>query len=190
MTCIVGYRDPRSGEVWVGGDSAATTHLEVIILDTPKVFRLGSLVIGGAGSPLAINALRYAEDFPCTPAVEDLDRYMSTEFPRAVRRVWKKAKVYPDKDGYYEFGGIVGIHDRVYAVESNLQWEVSAGSFVATGSGMFAALGALDVLTRTEGLSPVELVRDALDVAARTTPYVRPPFYILSTISGQAVRCD
>jgi len=194
MTCIVGYKDLTTGDVWVGGDSAASTPMEVMIMETPKVFRAGSLVIGCAGSIVAINALRYGlqqieserEDFTLSPSVDSLDQYMTLVFPRFARKVFKRARELTD--GYnYPFGAVVGIHDRLYSVESNLQWEVPASRIAATGSGMSIAMGALDILTQLEGLAPTEIVSRALDSSARLTPYVRPPFHLMSTISGQHI---
>jgi ATP-dependent protease HslVU (ClpYQ) peptidase subunit len=169
--------------VWIGGDSAASNDMSVLIMGTPQVFRHGSVVIGMAGSILAANALRLVEEFPGLPDFEALDRYMTFEFPKAVRKVFKRARV-PSEDGYWPSAMIVGIHDRLYEVAEDLSWIVPAGPFVSVGSGSLAANGALDVLVNA-GLSVQETIVAALDTASRTTPFVRPPFVLMSTMSGQ-----
>ena len=38
MTCIIGYIEPSTKEVWIGGDSCGTAGSKKIIRKDPKVF--------------------------------------------------------------------------------------------------------------------------------------------------------
>ncbi len=80
MTCVVGLVTPP-GEVWMGGDSAATNSAsQQVICADPKVFVRGAYVFGCATSFRMIQLLRYTLRLPPYEETSDLHASFATTF--------------------------------------------------------------------------------------------------------------
>jgi hypothetical protein len=86
MTCIVGLID--NGKVWMGGDSAGVSGLDVTVRKDPKVFKNGDFLIGYTSSFRMGQLLRFKFNPPKYYAEQhnnDEYQYMCTDFIEAIR---------------------------------------------------------------------------------------------------------
>jgi len=88
MTCIVGFID-KNNDVYIGGDSAGVSGLEIHERKDVKVFHTGNFLIGYTSSYRMGQLLRFklkVEDQK--PSQSDYE-YMCTNFIDAVRKCLK-----------------------------------------------------------------------------------------------------
>jgi len=173
MTCIVGLVSKRG--VVIGGDSAGVLGYGITDRADEKVFRVGAYVIGFTSSFRMGQLIRYGATLP-EPPVEGLPKFMSLDFVNAIRVALKEGG-FAEKHNEAEQGGtfLVGVHGRLFRVESDYQVGEPRNGFTAVGSGESYAIGALAV---SQG-KPRQRVQQALEVAERFSAAVRGPFTIL-----------
>lgn len=186
MTCIAGLQ--HEGAVYIGGDSAGVSGWDLTIRSDPKVFRVGSFIMGFTTSFRMGQLLRYKLSLPQPSEEEDMSRYMATTFVDAVRTCLKDGGFSKVADNV-ETGGIfmVGYRQMLFCMYGDYQVEVSANGFNAVGCGGQAALGALCATSLNHPLLPPrDRVDLALSVAERLSGGVRRPFMTLSTAKEDA----
>ena len=174
MTCIVGVLD--GANVYIGGDSAGVSELDLRVRADRKVFQVGPYAFGFTSSFRMGQLLRYALT-PPTPAEDvDLERFMATDFVNSVRNTLK-AGGYATKDKEVESGGtfLVGVRGRLFTVFSDYQVGEGVDPFAAVGCGDQIAMGSL---FSTSGKPAVERIQLALHAAERFSAGVRGPFHI------------
>jgi hypothetical protein len=191
VTCIVGIA--TSDGVIIGADSMASDGRLGLTRSDPKVFRLGRYVIGYTSSYRMGQLIRHSGAAIPTPknpdrrwradderGVEEMDRFIATEFIPALRGVFEKGgwlgKAQMGRDDGGDF--LVGYGSHLYAIHDDLQYARHACGYTAVGSGRAVALGALHA---TAGRPPEERATAALMAAAEFTPDVRGPFLISET---------
>lgn len=174
MTCIVGLVD--GDRVWMGGDSAGVSGLDITVRADTKVFRNGELLIGFTNSFRMGQLLAHRLVPPPRQAGQELFRYMVIDFVDAVRQVLKDGG-YAHKSNEVETGGnfLVATEGRLFAIQSDYQVGEAMRGYHAIGCGADYALGSL---ASTAGLSAEERVRRALECAELFSGGVRAPFTI------------
>lgn len=174
MTCIVGLVD--GDRVWMGGDSAGVSGLDITVRADTKVFRNAGLLIGFTNSFRMGQLLHYKLEVPERAPDEDLFRYMVVDFVDAVRGCLKDGG-YAHKSNDVESGGnfLVATEGRLFSVQSDYQVGEAVRGYHAIGCGADYALGSL---ASTIGLSPEARVRRALEVAELFSGGVRAPFTV------------
>jgi ATP-dependent protease HslVU (ClpYQ) peptidase subunit len=177
MTCIVGLVD--DSKVWIGGDSASADGWTVRASNYPKVFRVGEFVLGFTTSWRMGQILQYHLSIePQNEHQEDF-AYMTRVFIEAVRSCLKEfgfTKVENNKEEGGAF--LVGYRNRLYSINSDFQVGEMADGFDAVGCGSEFALGALAAL---EDLPARKRVERALEISAKFSGGVCPPFVILDS---------
>jgi len=88
MTCIVGFVDAKKN-VYLGGDSAGVSGLDVTIRKDPKVFKKDEMVIGYTSSFRMGQLLCFKLKIPKQPSKMDDYEYLCTLFVDAVRKCLK-----------------------------------------------------------------------------------------------------
>jgi hypothetical protein len=176
MTVIVGLVD--RGGVYIGGDSAGISGLNLAVRADTKVFCRGPYLFGFTTSFRMGQLIRFSLD-PPSPA-RGLDRFMATTFIDAVRNCLK-AGGWARRENDREEGGtfLVGVRGRLFTVEDDYQVGQAADGFAAVGCGDQVALGALYATARN-GMKPRRRVKTALAAAERFSAGVRAPFICLS----------
>lgn len=176
MTCIVGIAS--GGTVWIGGDSAGVSGLDLAVRSDPKVFINHGFVFGFTSSFRMGQLLAHAFKPPHRDPEKDLYGYMVTDFINAVRDCLKSGG-YAENHSEAEKGGhfLVGHAGRLFSVESDYQVGENADGFNACGSGSQVALGSM---FSTLGQASEHRVRRALEAAERFNAGVRGPFTVLS----------
>lgn len=184
MTCIAGIR--YKGKVYIGGDSVGASHYNCVIRKDPKVFKVGDFVMGFTSS-FRMGQLLHHSFKQSEVKLKDFDNeiypYMCTKFINNIRKVFKDGGYSQIKDNV-ESGGtfLVGIHDRLFCVAGDFQVEEPYGNFIAVGCGRDFAMGSLYTSWILDlNTEPRKILRLALEAAGEYSPYVRPPFHILST---------
>jgi ATP-dependent protease HslVU (ClpYQ) peptidase subunit len=176
MTCIVGLID--NGEVFVGGDSAAVTELDVSVRLDKKVFIKDSMIFGFTSSFRMGQLLQYSLIVPKQKKGQDDMEYLTCDFVDAVRNLYKK-KGFMKISGEKESGGtfILGYKEQLFVVDSDFQVGIPAEGFAAVGCGANYSLGSLHT-TAALNLPPQNRVELALEAAAAFSGGVLPPFNI------------
>jgi ATP-dependent protease HslVU (ClpYQ) peptidase subunit len=185
MTCIVGI--VHEGRVYVGGDAMITATYSGTAMDadasrSPKVFKVGGVVIGWAGSPRLGQLLEHALTLPPLPSDDSgVSRWMAREFVDAVRACTKDGGHARNDMGEEQNGGayLVGVASRLFQVNADYSLHESTRGYDAAGTGRWVALGALAVLS-AERIPPRTKLTRALHAAASVVPSVGGPFTVLS----------
>lgn len=183
MTCIVGVA--HGGQVIIGGDSfGGHSGFGTHRADT-KVFFNGPYLIGYTSSFRMGQVLRFAK-LPLPQ--DDLYRFMCTKFIDAVRKAFKNAgiaKRVQEEESCGTF--LVGYKHRLFEVWDDYQVGECLEGYIAVGSGIEVATGALYALKNAHPWNPHDeiegkvLVEMALEAAKHHVPTVDGPFRILST---------
>ena len=151
----------RDGRVYVGADSCATGDGIEVSVSTPKVVRIGDMVVGFAGSwSVGRRVFRYLEkSLDLDRLVEGLDTREDDEWSLLIAR---EGKIFE----------VAGTDRSIVEIRPN-----EAGiAFYAIGSAQAIALGALysDHKRTTQSLT------NALEACVALTNGVRPPFTLIS----------
>jgi ATP-dependent protease HslVU (ClpYQ) peptidase subunit len=174
MTCIVGLID--GNRVWMGGDSAGVSGLDITVRADTKVFRNGQFLIGFTSSFRMGQLLAFRLRPPPRPDGMDVFRYMVTDFVDEVRNCLKEGG-YAQRNNDAEQGGsfLVAYQSRLFSVQSDYQVCETVRGFHAIGCGADYALGSL---ASTPGNPAEQRVRRALECAEMLNGGVRAPFRI------------
>lgn len=177
MTAIVGL--VHKHRVYLGGDSAGVAGYQLTLRRDPKVFRSGPYAMGFTSSFRMGQLLRHSLTAPQPEG--DLDRFMVTTFVDAVRTCLKDGG-WARKDAEQEEGGtfLVGIHGRLFTIDSDYQVAESADGYDAAGCGDQLALGAFHA-TAALDMKPRQRLTAALDAAAHHSAGVRGPYTFATT---------
>jgi ATP-dependent protease HslVU (ClpYQ) peptidase subunit len=176
MTAIVGLAS--GGAVFIGGDSAGVSGLDLSVRADAKVFRKRGYLFGFTTSFRMGQLIRYSLDLPKPKG--DLDTFMATRFIDGLRDCLK-AGGWARKENEREEGGtfLVGVRGRLFAVYDDYQVAQAADGFAAVGCGDQVALGALYATAGTN-MKPRKRVKVALAAAERFSAGVRGPFVCMS----------
>ena len=166
MSCVVAITDGK--HVWMGADSAVTdTSGEITELATKKIVRRGGLMIGYTGDLRAYRVLKFGEGFPRRKKDEDAEHFVA-RFLEWLERVGNGDKL--DNDLIVAVGGRLFLSGGYSMCETQKPYQ-------AIGSGSAYAIAVLEY-EYADGEDPKQLILDALEVAARRSVGVRPPFYV------------
>ncbi|GAA2117982.1 hypothetical protein [Actinomadura alba] len=180
MTAIVGL--VHGDTVHIGGDSAGVAGWSLTVRADLKVFTNGPYAMGFTDSFRMGQLLRYSLQAPHPEG--DLERFMTTKFVDAVRKCLKHGG-WAKKDSDREEGGyfLVGVHGRLFFVESDYQVGEAADGYAAIGCGEEFALGALYATARAD-MRPKKRLKLALEAAERYSVGVRGPFAYVRKKAG------
>lgn len=178
MTCIVGIIEKE--KVFIGGDSAGASGLDVRIRKDPKVFKINDFAIGCTSSFRMIQLIRFSFKSPYIKKNQDVYEYMCTNFINALRKCFKDGG-YIEIDRSRESGGtfLVGYKNRLFAIYDDFQVEELTDEFNCVGCGAKYAFGALRAMDKK--LSATEKIKKALEIATYYSGGVRLPFIIEKT---------
>lgn len=186
-TCIVSFN--YEGKVYIGGDSAAVSGLNITVRKDVKVFARtdnsnNTWVFGYTTSYRMGQLIQYELMLPkLKKSEENLHRFMVTKFIPALRKCLKEGG-WEHKDKDRASGGtfLVGLRDRTFIINDDYQVGESTNSFAAVGCGAQIALGAMFAAIKLKPLiKPEELVLLGLESATHFNGGVRPPYEIHHT---------
>lgn len=188
MTCIIGWGD--GDRVLIGGDSAGVSGYDITIMNNPKVFKLGSYVIGFTTSFRMGQLLQYNFTPPEHPEGQDDIEHLVKNFIPALRSCLKEHG-FSKIDNNEESGGrfIVGYKGRIYTIESDFMVGIPSKGYDSVGCGYNVALGAMDALLipyseEFQGYEILRIMRLSLDIAAERSGGVAPPYVFEEMVNG------
>lgn len=187
MTCIVAMTDGET--VHMAADSVASDWNTLYHRSQGKVFRVGELLIGMAGSPRAADLIRYKLELPFRDprsGPDDDHRYLVTDVASAVKNlIWKSGAEDEDQDTLMAAVGLIGYRGRLYDMHGDYQVGQNRMPYGAVGSGGHVALGVLYALHTSSPSPALSEPRSALEIALAAaeefTPYVRKPWTYVTT---------
>ena len=179
MTCIVGMKD--SNDVWIGGDSATANLHRTHVSAYSKVFQCADFLIGGTTSWRMLQLIQYQPEVPDMPrrmTQKTLHGWLVKHFIENLRTCLKEGGFAQKKEDV-EWGGtfLMAAEGRLFEVGSDYQVAEYGEGYIACGSGMEYAFGAMHA-TESPGADPGARIRMALEAAAHHNPFVRLPFII------------
>lgn len=179
MSCVVGVI--AGGVVAMGGDSAASGGCQYDLIASPKVERVGELLIGATGSPRVSDVVH---NWLSLPAVEgDARHWMVRVFVPTLMATFQMTGVPTTKTEGLDWALLVAAGGRLFAVYDDFQVEETRYGFHAIGCGSRPALGALHALSEIGSSLPAQrAVQVALRSAEASDVHVRAPF-IIETVS-------
>jgi len=179
MTCIVGVT--HKGRVYMGGDSAGVSGLDLTVRKDQKVFPNGEFAIGFTSSFRMGQILQYVFIPPEIVAGESLSAFIVSRFIPAVRDTFKR-EGFTYVESSREHGGcfLVGVRGRLFQIDSDFQVGESIDAFAAIGCGPAYAYGSLHSTTGAPG----KRIMSALEAAAHFSAGVVGPFNMVETAKG------
>lgn len=188
MTCIVGIKDGKTGEIYLGGDSAAVYGDYIRTRSDPKVFRIGEYLLGFTSSFRMGQILRHWTKIPTFKKGSDPDAHIIQIIDEVFMGVMQKHK-FAEEDKKALKGGtfLIGWKYHLYLIESDFQYGRTHDDYMVCGSGTYTASGSLHA-TGLSRMAPRKRVRRALEAASHHDWAIRAPFTILSTEGGDASR--
>lgn len=176
MTCIVALK--ADGTVYMGADSAGVAGTSLTQRADPKIYSVGTMVIGFTSSFRMGQLLGYKLKVPDHDPRMPAEKYMATEFIDACRTCLKEGG-FAEKEKEAELGGtfLVAYKGRIFRIASDYQVGESVHPFESVGCGFDLALGAL-FATQDSALTPIERVTMALRAAETFSAGVRSPFIV------------
>lgn len=178
MTCIVGIE--HDGKVYLGGDSIAIQDYQACAITDSKVFVVGELAFGFAGSFRVGQLIRYGFKAPVHAKGKSDMEYLVLDVIDAIRVLLKDKgsikKENEEEETRTQF--LVGYRGHLYYIDSDFHVGRIKDGYCALGAGMDIALGSL---FSTEKLTdPKERINTALSAAVKWSAAVRPPFTIVT----------
>ena len=178
MTCIVGliYDD----KVYIGGDSAGVSGLDVQVRADEKVFLKDNMIFGFTSSFRMGQLIRYKFQVPEQSVKKDDYHYMCTDFIDGLRECFKNGG-YSKVDSNREEGGtfLVGYKGQLYCIYDDFQVAKPTEDYDSCGCGAKYALGALRILRKDITLKPKQMITKALETAEFFSGGVSAPFNIV-----------
>jgi len=179
MTVIVGITDGST--VWMGADSftgneyALQTRLSKIIR---RQLKDGSPILFGVAGEMRAMLLLGKMNLPERDPETDAIHYVGLELVEAMRVEFAAAGFATTADGRDNASQtqlLIGYDGRLFGLWNDYTLVEPASPYLAMGSGIYTALGALAV---TEGIEPIRRLEMVLDATALHSTYVRRPFTI------------
>lgn len=167
MTVIAGVA--HQGKVYIGGDRGMSDKEFIGSILTPKVRRIGPLIIGYSASQ-GTGQLAHLANYPI-PNPDNIESWLRLEFCDAYQKAAESFKI----DINTEDNGadlLVGVYGRLFEVTTE-DWSVSEYAEIATGSGFAYAMGSF--YSTRDWDNPRARVRDAVLAAIKYSPSCSKP---------------
>jgi ATP-dependent protease HslVU (ClpYQ) peptidase subunit len=178
MTCIVGYVE--NGSIYMGGDSAGVSGLDINIREDPKVFIKDGMAFGFTSSFRMGQIIRYCLDIPKQKKGQCDFGYLCSDFMDALMDCFKQKGFAEKKDEQWSGGTfLLGFKSSLYCVYNNFQACKVSTPYQSVGCGENYAMGALYGI-RNMSMTPEERIQIALEAAEEFSAGVRRPFKIVS----------
>lgn len=169
MTCIIAYKEPSSGKVWLGGDKLGSDGYTKIIVKDPKVFQNGEFYFGYTTSFYMGQILKYHWTRPTRSMHQDSDNeYIYKDVMNSLKKVFKDNEFGKSKDVHEpDFGNFIMVYkDRIFEVQPNMSL-LECEDFIAVGCGAQTAHGVMDALINNTNHEPEKLIVETMKSVSR-----------------------
>lgn len=183
MTVIIGLES--NNKVYIGCDSALIENWTQEITALPKIFKLGSFLIGVAGYPRAQQIIQYHLKLPKQLDSQTDLQYLCTDFVDTIIQLMSEHDFGKTENNQKTLDSsiIFGYHGKLYEIDTNYQIIKVKSNFSAIGSGKDLALGAMNALDSVmliESMKPETKIKIALETTAKYNIGVAKPFKVMS----------
>ena len=173
MTCIVAIGDGKN--IYMGGDRGHSDTHTLVSSTQPKIFDVGSYLIGYCGNSGIGQAVIYNFEYPAVGKTHNIDRHMLKVFIPALRSFFKDNDIKIPEDDDNNAGFIVGVKGRVYEIDIS-DFQCTEYEEVSIGSGSSYAYGSLYTSIDLPAKTRVE---KAIQSAINYSPTCQAPIDIL-----------
>jgi len=173
MTCIVAISDNK--KVYMGGDRGHSDSHTIVSSTRPKIFDVGSYLIGYAGNSGIGQAVVYNFEFPPVGKTHNIDRHMLQVFIPKLRSFITDNNIKLPDDDDNNAGFIVGVKGRVYEIDLT-DFQCIEYNEVAIGSGSSYAYGSL---YSNKDYEPSDRILQSINAAITYSPTCQGPIDIL-----------
>jgi ATP-dependent protease HslVU (ClpYQ) peptidase subunit len=174
MTIIAGLM--HGEEAYMASDGRISAGSEILNCSTTdhKIFQIGKMVIGCAGTVRTMQVIRDNLKLPVQGTNQNDRAYLSVVFAKAMEDLYKEAGT-KDSDKIH---CILGYNSKIYRVATD--WAITEPVYTTVGSGAHFARGALvaSFMLKTK-LSPEKRLRLAVDAAAQCDSGCGDSFYMV-----------
>jgi len=180
LTCVVGYFDKKTNDIFMGADSSAMLGDAIFKRSDEKVFINGPMIFGFAGSFRMGQILRYCFEIPKKSKKIDDYQYLCTTFVDKLVDCFTK-KGFAEVEDNVVSGGtfLIGFGGNLYEVGPDFQVAKDLINYSVIGIGEQFARGALYILDQDDNLPPEQKVYMALEAAEEFSSSVTSPFSIM-----------
>jgi hypothetical protein len=171
MTVIAGVT--HGGKVYMGGDRGMSDKDFIGSILTPKVRKIGPLMIGYSASQ-GTGQLAHLANYS-VPNPDNVDAWLRLEFCDAFQ---KSADLFKIDINTEDNGAdlLVGVYGRLFEITTT-DWSVSEYAEVATGSGYAYAMGSL--YSTRDWDNPRARIREAIKASIKYSPTCQGPVDII-----------
>ena len=173
MTVIVAISDGKN--IYMGGDRGHSDTYTLVSSTQPKIFDVGSYLIGYSGNSGIGQAVIYNFEYPAVGKTHNIDRHMLKVFIPALRSFFKDNDIKIPDDDDNNAGFIVGVKGRVYEIDIS-DFQCVEYNEVCIGSGSSYAYGSLYTSIDLPAKARVE---KAIQSAINYSPTCQSPIDIL-----------
>lgn len=173
MTVIVGLVE--DGKVYIGGDRGMSDKTFIGSMLTPKVAKVGPIIIGYAGSQGTGQLAHYLQYPKIT--TDNIIKYVRTDFVKVLQKACEEYNVDITDSEKAAADFLVGVEGHLFEINTE-EWSVAEYDHIAIGSGYCYALGSLHATSEFD-LTPRARVKMALDASVKYSPECRGPLDIL-----------
>lgn len=175
MTAIIGYADGE--HVWMGADSRGLDGWNSVTLTTPKIFKVGGLLIGGSGVLRHLQILRLRLVAPDHPTGWSDEEYIAILIADTVRACLKESDtaLNEEVDGATT-ALFIGYRGKLYHMSPSLCVDSCAEQVYFMGSGGGLAGGAFMALKKR--LDIEDAMIESLMIASQFNVTTAPPFHV------------
>lgn len=180
MTCIVATVNEKGS--YIAGDRGASDTNIILPLAHPKVWKTGQYLFGYYGS---MDGEKVMYNFnPPALRTKDTDKFMLTEFTKALKDFYDEYFVFATQDKELDFGMIIVANGLMYEHDAGtMSMTRFATDHLAVGSGSEYAYGSLH---STEGWSDgKKRVRTAVDAAVRYSTSCMGPVDVVEVLHNK-----
>ena len=183
MSVVVGLTD--GSNVWLGGDHGSFEDEERTVRRDSKVFKKGSMLIGGVGSLLFPQLIAHRMRTPAHRSGVSTMRYLVHIWVPAMRAMLIANKAIKDDDPDSALTGsslLLGYRGSLFSVDVDMNVGELHLPFAAIGAGSTPAVAAFAQQVKLGDQRPAqERVLDALAVSEAFCAKVSSPFTVVST---------
>ncbi|QIG65802.1 proteosome component protein [Ochrobactrum phage vB_OspM_OC] len=180
MTCVAGIVE--DGVVYLLADSAGVAGIDIQRRKDPKVFAVGEVIFGFAGSFRGGQAIKNHLNLRAMYEDEDVEEYVNTEVIESMRGVLKGIGSSQNEAGQDRMSAqfLIGVRGRLFLSDMDFQIGELYQNFDSIGCGGDYAIGSLHA-TAQSNLDPETRLKMALEAAEEYSGGVRGPFVSIST---------
>lgn len=172
MTLVIGIELPEGG-VMMGADSFVGSDGDNCNADIKKVRRRGHVLIGVSGGIASQDFFKHIFKVPRYSG-ESPHRWVAEVFGEAVRKQLRESTI---PAALIDGDVLVGVGGKLFALQDRIGTHGFRDGFGVIGSGSAWAQGSLEM---TPHLKPRTRIRKALEVTAKYSGSVRPPWAFLT----------